>query len=93
VLVDGRKICGILAEVLPTDPHTVVLGAGVNTAMTEADLPVPTATSFAVSGRRRRRPSARRLRHGLRDLIAELAVGGGDAVVDGRRAVCDDRAR
>ncbi|MDC7803355.1 biotin--[acetyl-CoA-carboxylase] ligase [Sphingomonas sp. BLCC-B65] len=81
VLVDGRKICGILAEVLPTDPHTVVLGAGVNTAMTEADLPVPTATSFAVSGVD---VDEDRLLadyvSGLRDLIAELAVGGGDAV-------------
>jgi BirA family biotin operon repressor/biotin-[acetyl-CoA-carboxylase] ligase len=70
VLVDGRKICGILAEVLPADPHTVVLGAGVNTAMAEADLPVPTATSFAVSGRRRRGPSARRLRQRPAGLIA-----------------------
>ena len=44
VLVDGRKICGILAEAT-TD--AVVVGAGVNTAMTTQELPVPTATSFA----------------------------------------------
>ncbi|MBP3977945.1 biotin--[acetyl-CoA-carboxylase] ligase [Microbacterium sp. BLY] len=47
VLVDGRKICGILAE---AGPDTVIVGAGVNTAMTTAQLPVPTATSFAVQG-------------------------------------------
>ncbi|WP_374954132.1 biotin--[acetyl-CoA-carboxylase] ligase [Microbacterium sp. MYb43] len=44
VLVDGRKICGILAEAT-TD--AVIVGAGVNTAMTIEQLPVPTATSFA----------------------------------------------
>ncbi|WP_460799344.1 biotin--[acetyl-CoA-carboxylase] ligase [Microbacterium sp. GXF0217] len=47
VLVDGRKICGILAEGLD---GTVIVGAGVNTAMTEEQLPVPTATSFAALG-------------------------------------------
>lgn len=44
VLVDGRKICGILAE---ATMDAVVVGAGVNTAMTSEQLPVPTATSFA----------------------------------------------
>ncbi|KJQ53641.1 biotin--[acetyl-CoA-carboxylase] ligase [Microbacterium sp. SA39] len=47
VLVDGRKICGILAEAT-TD--AVIVGTGVNTAMTAEQLPVPTATSFAVLG-------------------------------------------
>ena len=47
VLVDGRKICGILAEAT-TD--AVIVGSGVNTAMTAEQLPVPTATSFAVLG-------------------------------------------
>lgn len=50
VLVDGGKICGILAEVVPGDPDMVVVGAGVNTRMTRADLPVTTATSFAAIG-------------------------------------------
>lgn len=50
VLVDGAKICGILAEVVPGDPGTVVLGAGVNTRMSRADLPVSTAVSFEVLG-------------------------------------------
>ena len=44
VLVDGRKICGILAEAAD---GAVIVGAGVNTAMAADQLPVPTATSFA----------------------------------------------
>lgn len=47
VLVGGRKICGILAEAVPAHPNVVVIGAGVNTRMTPAQLPVATATSFA----------------------------------------------
>ncbi|MBO0979370.1 biotin--[acetyl-CoA-carboxylase] ligase [Microbacterium sp. SD291] len=47
VLVDGRKICGILAEAAA---DAVIVGAGVNTAMTASELPVPTATSFASLG-------------------------------------------
>lgn len=47
VLVDGRKICGILAEVTG---GAIVLGTGINTAMTAEQLPVPTATSFAALG-------------------------------------------
>ncbi|MFL1999817.1 MULTISPECIES: biotin--[acetyl-CoA-carboxylase] ligase [unclassified Microbacterium] len=50
VLVDGAKICGILAEALPGTMDAVVVGAGVNTHMTRADLPVSTATSFAAIG-------------------------------------------
>src|SRR5690606_5726381 len=47
VLVDGRKICGILAEVAG---GAVIVGTGVNTTMTAQQLPVPTATSFAALG-------------------------------------------
>lgn len=47
VLVEGRKICGILAQ---ATPDAVIVGTGVNTAMTSTELPVPTATSFAVLG-------------------------------------------
>lgn len=47
VLVDERKICGILAE---ATAGAVVVGTGVNTEMTASELPVPTATSFAALG-------------------------------------------
>ena len=49
VLVDGRKICGILAERVET-PHgpACVVGMGLNVHLDEDELPVPTATSLAV---------------------------------------------
>ncbi|GAA3205362.1 biotin--[acetyl-CoA-carboxylase] ligase [Microbacterium terregens] len=50
VLLDGGKLCGILAEVVPGQPEAVVIGAGVNTRMTRVDLPIDTATSFANVG-------------------------------------------
>ncbi len=84
VLVDGRKICGILAEVAPGDPQAVVVGAGVNTAMPAAELPVPTATSFAALGETadEDRLLADYLT-GLRDRVAALAVA--DGAADGLR--------
>ncbi|WP_375384714.1 biotin--[acetyl-CoA-carboxylase] ligase [uncultured Microbacterium sp.] len=51
VLIDGAKICGILAEAVAGHPDVVVIGSGVNTTMSAADLPVATATSFAALGR------------------------------------------
>lgn len=50
VLLDGGKLAGILASVVPAHPEAVVIGAGVNTRMSRADLPVETATSFAAVG-------------------------------------------
>lgn len=50
VLVDGRKISGILAETVPGAPGAIVVGAGINTSMTPEQLPVPTATSLASLG-------------------------------------------
>ncbi|KRE77421.1 biotin--[acetyl-CoA-carboxylase] ligase [Arthrobacter sp. Soil763] len=48
VLVRGRKIAGILAQLGPIGDGAappVVLGTGLNVTFTEAELPVPTATS------------------------------------------------
>ena len=50
VLLDGYKVCGILAEVVPGHPDTVVIGSGVNTRMPKTDLPVEMATSFEALG-------------------------------------------
>jgi BirA family biotin operon repressor/biotin-[acetyl-CoA-carboxylase] ligase len=49
VLVDGRKLCGILAERVetPSGPACVI-GMGLNVHLSEDQLPVPTATSLAV---------------------------------------------
>lgn len=48
ILIGGKKVCGILAEVAPDG--RIVLGAGVNLTMTEDELPVPTATSLTLEG-------------------------------------------
>ncbi|MCL2653961.1 MAG: biotin--[acetyl-CoA-carboxylase] ligase [Propionibacteriaceae bacterium] len=47
VLIDGAKVCGILAQ---SDGEMAVLGWGLNIAMARDELPVPTATSLALSG-------------------------------------------
>lgn len=47
VLVDGRKLAGILVEVASTSPEpTAVVGIGLNVTLTAGELPVPTATSL-----------------------------------------------
>jgi len=88
ILVDGRKICGILAEVVD---RGAIVGSGVNTAMTAAQLPVPTATSFAVVGQSVDvdRLLADYLTR-LRDLLAAL-VHTGDARLSGLHALATRR--
>lgn len=51
VLLQGRKLCGILAEAnhLDTTP-TVVLGIGINVSLTEEELPVAHAISLRLAG-------------------------------------------
>ena len=51
VLVGERKVAGILVERVetPSGP-AAVLGIGLNVSLTEAELPVPTATSLALEG-------------------------------------------
>jgi len=98
VLLDGGKVCGILAEVVPSDPSAIVVGAGVNTTMTRVDLPVPTATSFAAVGVEVDLDDllARYLRF-IDDRLAALLTAGGDASASGLRAevegVCDTIGR
>lgn len=80
----GRKVCGVLAELVDA---TVVLGTGINTTMTAAQLPVPTATSIAVEGGD---PDADALLSGyllrLRSHLDALGDAGGDATGSGLRA-------
>lgn len=47
VLIDDRKVCGILAS---NDGSAVVVGLGVNTTMDASELPVPQATSLLLAG-------------------------------------------
>lgn len=53
VLVDERKLCGLLAERVetPTGP-AVVLGFGINVSMDRSELPVESATSLWLEGAR-----------------------------------------
>jgi len=48
VLVGGRKVCGVLAEVAA--PGAVVIGVGLNVSARRDELPVETATSLALEG-------------------------------------------
>ncbi len=50
VLVDGRKVSGILVERVNTRPPMVVIGIGINVDQSADELPVPTATSLALAG-------------------------------------------
>lgn len=89
VLVGGRKICGILSELLPGGTG-VVIGSGFNTRMTAEELPVPTATSLAVEGA----PVDDALEdavlavylEGLRDRTRRYFAAGADADASGIRA-------
>jgi BirA family biotin operon repressor/biotin-[acetyl-CoA-carboxylase] ligase len=47
ILIGEKKVAGLLAQ--QTD-HGVIVGIGLNVAMSEVELPVPTATSLALSG-------------------------------------------
>jgi len=49
VLIDGDKVCGILAELLP-GMTGLVIGAGVNLSQTREQLPTDTSTSLALAG-------------------------------------------
>lgn len=49
VLVGGRKVSGILAELLPGGDG-LVLGAGLNLTIPADRLPTPTSTSLAIEG-------------------------------------------
>ncbi|MER7455264.1 biotin--[acetyl-CoA-carboxylase] ligase [Nocardia beijingensis] len=54
VLIDGRKVAGILAEVAAggDGAPAVVIGLGLNVSLTREELPVPHATSLTIAGAR-----------------------------------------
>jgi BirA family biotin operon repressor/biotin-[acetyl-CoA-carboxylase] ligase len=90
VLVGDHKISGILAEVTGA---AVVVGAGVNTAMTARQLPVSTATSFAVE--RAAADEDRLVADYLDGLSTRLdaLVAAGDAVASGAWAAVSERCQ
>lgn len=89
VLANGRKLCGVLAELVP-ERGAVVVGAGVNLGMTAEQLPVATATSVALEGGD---PDPDTVLAGylewLRGLVAAYVATGGDA----ERSGLAERAR
>jgi BirA family transcriptional regulator, biotin operon repressor / biotin---[acetyl-CoA-carboxylase] ligase len=49
VQISGLKVCGILAELVPTG-DAVVMGSGINLSFTADELPTPTSTSLLLAG-------------------------------------------
>ncbi|WP_030149019.1 biotin--[acetyl-CoA-carboxylase] ligase [Mycetocola saprophilus] len=90
VLVAGKKICGVLAEI--SADGSVVIGTGINTAMTAAQLPVDTATSLAVLGADPD-PDALLAEYlaVFIELYDALVAAGGDAEASGLRARVEAR--
>lgn len=89
VQVGGRKIAGLLAELVPGS-GAVVVGSGVNLTLDEAQLPVPTATSLRIEGADGdAAPLADAVLEGylarLIDWTARYADAGGDAERSGLR--------
>ena len=93
VLIDGRKVCGVLAEALPVPSAGagsgvgVVVGAGLNHATPREALAVPTATSLAIEGG----PTDPDLLvaaylERLIALVGAFAAAGGDPEASGLRA-------
>ena len=87
VLIDGRKVAGILAEMAPT---ALVVGAGVNVAMRAADLPRADATSLMLAGADPHACGREELLAAILDELAPLLdrwmAAGGDADRSGIRA-------
>lgn len=55
LLIDGRKLCGILAEARFHPDTAIVIGFGLNVSLRREDLPVSHATSLALEGLRTER--------------------------------------
>ncbi len=81
VLVDDKKVCGILAELVPAGTE-VVIGAGINLTFAQEELPTETSTSLALAGADEIDLADRVLSAyllALRDLTGEFVRIGGDA--------------
>jgi len=87
VLVEGKKISGVLAEA-NKDLSAVVVGFGINVNQPLEELPTSTATSLLVSGASsldRDQLLAQTITH-FKKLYLELAAAGGDASLSGLRS-------
>lgn len=89
VLVEDRKLAGILTEASGSGPGSaVVVGVGLNTSLTEPELPVPTATSLVLEGAATtdRDTVLRALLRSLATEVARWADAAGDPVTSGLAA-------
>lgn len=95
VMVDDRKLAGLLAHVVP--PDRLVIGVGLNTHMAAEDRPTPQATSLLLEGV----PLARADRvsvlvavlDALGRRLADLAAGPSDATMAAYRDRCSSLGR
>lgn len=81
VLVDGRKIAGILLERVETsDGPAAVIGVGLNVSLRRDELPVPAATSLSLEGATEtdRTIVIRSLLRNLEALYRAWSASGGD---------------
>jgi BirA family transcriptional regulator, biotin operon repressor / biotin---[acetyl-CoA-carboxylase] ligase len=97
VQVDGLKVCGVLAELLP-GAAAVVVGAGVNLTLAPEELPVSSATSLALAGVPQRGDDLVDLvvggyLSGLRELLGRLTLSRGDALESGIHTVVSEACR
>jgi BirA family biotin operon repressor/biotin-[acetyl-CoA-carboxylase] ligase len=97
VQVDGRKVCGVLAELVPSG-DAVIVGTGINLTLAEDELPVPTATSLALAGVAERGDELVDLvlslyLSTLRELLERLVASGGDAELSGVHRVVSEWCR
>jgi BirA family biotin operon repressor/biotin-[acetyl-CoA-carboxylase] ligase len=88
VLIGGKKVCGILTELL-RDASALVVGAGLNLTIAADQLPVETATSLRLEGVAEPDTDAILAAYldELRVLTYELANAGGDAGAAGIRSL------
>ena len=101
VQLDGRKVCGILSELVPADAASagvsVVIGSGLNLTMSAEQLPVPTANSLALAGADTADPAElidevlAAYLHSLTGHVTALWGAGGDAVRSGLHAAVVER--
>jgi BirA family biotin operon repressor/biotin-[acetyl-CoA-carboxylase] ligase len=94
VLVNGRKVSGVLAELLP-EQGGVVIGAGINLGMTVEQLPIDTATSLAIEGAEADSIDSDTILAGylerLRELVDAYLAADGDAEASGLAGLARSR--
>ena len=97
VQVDGLKVCGILAELVP-QTNGVIVGTGVNLSLQQHELPVTTATSLALAGVAQQGDElvdavVSRYLATLAELVGRLEAAHGDAVGSGIHRVVSEWCR